>query len=85
LFWTAKRYRAFLERNRNQNELSFRRKFWRNYPFRGLEELAKRVNVLGGGGVNWELLTSLPSESVVQQISDHLERLAKDVPPNVPF
>lgn len=84
LFWTAKRYRVFLAKNRGVTEESFRRKFWRKYPFKGLDSLATRAGT-NGATVNWELFTTLPTESVVQRIADHLERLARDVPANTPF
>ena len=84
LFWTAKRYRAFVVENSGVTEESFRRKFWRKYPFKGLDALAKRAGI-SGATVDWELFTALPTESVVQRIADHLERLTRYVPSNTPF
>jgi len=88
LLWTAKRYRLFAQRNEAHSGSLFLIRFRNKHSYEDMMALANRANnVLGPGTrINWKLLTEYTVDcDIIRQIADHLEALAKDVPPNIPL
>lgn len=87
LYWTARRYHVFASKQREKKGDDLALLFLKKHPLDWRMRLATRVNSVASSGatrVSWSLLSQpVESTKVIDEIADHLERLADQVPENV--